>query len=459
VTVRGEVRFRVLETIREYALEQLERSAEAISIRGAHAEYFLSMAEAAHRELRGPPSVVWLDRLEAEHDNLRAVVRWAVENRNAELALRLSAALQRYLDARGHASEGQRWLGSALGLDAPASAAARAGALHVAGRLAWLHGEYPRAAALHEESLCLYESIGDEAGVAQAQQNLGNVAHYQKDYKRAAGLYERSLALYRRLGDGLGAAGVLNSLGVLARNRNELESASSLLEESLAIFRRLGDSRNVALLLSNIARVARDQGDWVRAADLCTEGLAVFSELSDAWGVATVLVNLGIVEQHSGNPRRAARLFGAAESLREESTGSSFLSLSPAELERYEASARATRLRLGEKVFATQWRAGRCLSFLEAVAEGLGAKPAHAARPDSASTRDRGSTAHLTSREQQVAWLVAEDKTNREIAQALVIAVGTAERHVSNILSKLKIRSRADIAAWVAEARLSALTR
>src|SRR5262249_24783901 len=116
-----------------------------------------------------------------------------------------------------------------------------------------------------------------------------------------------------------------------------------------------------------------------------------FSELADAWGVATVLVNLGIVAQHSGNLQRAARLFGAAESLREASTGSSFLSVSPAELARYEASVRAPGAGVGEKLFATRWQAGRRLSFADAVAEGLGTTPTHAARPDDAQVHDRGS--------------------------------------------------------------------
>jgi DNA-binding CsgD family transcriptional regulator len=436
----------------EYALEQLERSAESTPIRSAHADYFLLLAEAAQPDLRGPPSVLWLDRLEAEHDNIRGVVRWALETRNAALALRLGSALQRYLDARGHAGEGRRWLEAALALDAPAPAAVRARALHVAGRLAWLHGDYAIAKAHHQESMSLYESIRDQSGVALAIQYLGNVAHYELDYARAADLYKWSLALYRDLGDDQGTAAVVNSLGVLARNRGELESAFSLLSESLAIFRRLEDSRNVALLLNNLARVARDRGDYPQATDLCTESLALFNELEDAWGVATVLVNLGIVGYLCADLRRAARLFGAAESLREASTGSPYLSVSPEEFARYEAAARATRLGLGEQAFAAQWAGGRRLSLAEAVAAGLGRAHPATGRPNTAAAPDRGLLpGGLTPREWQVAQLVAKGMPNREIAEKLIITLATTDRHVANILAKLNMHSRAQLAVWAAD--------
>ena len=129
-------------------------------MRARHAEYFLNLAEAAERELRGPPSLVWLDRLEAEYDNVRGLVRWAIETCNAELALRTCTALQRYLGARGHLGEGQRWLESALALEPPAPASIRARALQVAGEVAWLRGDYLTATAHHQHSLALWERHG-----------------------------------------------------------------------------------------------------------------------------------------------------------------------------------------------------------------------------------------------------------------------------------------------------------
>jgi predicted ATPase/DNA-binding CsgD family transcriptional regulator len=452
-TTEDEPRFRMLETIHEYALEQLDRSEEAGAIRRAHAEYFVSVAEAAQLDLSGPSSILWLNRLEAEHDNLRAAVRWSVENRNAELALRLCSALRRYVDARGHGNEGRRWLESALALDSRALPALRARGLYVAGRWAWLRGDYARAVASHEESMSLYQSIGDERGVASALQYLGNVAHHQEEYARAADLYQRSLTLHRSAGDTDGSAGVLNSLGVLARNQGDLEQARSYFEESLAIYRGLGDGRNVAFLLNNLARVARDLGDWGGTLDLCNQSLGLFSDLADAWGVALVLLNLGIIAQEYGDLVRAARLFGAAESLLEASTGSSFLPLSPPEAARCAASALATRISLGEDEFATHWRAGRGLTLADAVAEGRGTTLSQSVAP-AASVPESGAADPLTAREREVARLMAEGKTNRQIGEALVITEWTVDTHVRHILTKLNLRSRAQVAAWAVERRL-----
>jgi predicted ATPase/DNA-binding CsgD family transcriptional regulator len=452
-------RFRMLETIREYALEHLERSGEASSVRGRHAAYFLALAEAADRELRGPPLTVWLDHLQDEYDNLRAAARWAWETRDTLLALRLGAALQRFWEVRGSLDEGQRWLDGALALDPPAPPSVRARALHVAGRLAWLRGDYPRAAVLHQESGDLYRGLGDQDGIALTLQYLGNVSHYQRDYERAAALYQESLELRRRLGDAAGSAGVLNSLGVLARNRGDWLSARSLFDESLSLYRKLGDSRNLALVLNNLARVARDQGDWIGAAQLCADSLAHFSELADAWGVAMVLGNLGTVAQEAGNPERAVRLFGAAEALREVSTGSSFYSVSPAEHAVYEAATHAARSALGEATFVTTWSAGRALSLAEAVAEGLASSPTSAAPPASPIVKERSAADPLTPREREVALLIVDGKTNREIGESLVITEWTVDTHVRHILTKLGLRSRAQVAAWAVERGLIAQIR
>src|SRR5262245_25812646 len=172
-----EPRYGMLETIHEYALEKLHDSGESESVRQRHAEYFLSLAETMEGEIVGPRSIEWLDRLSAEHDNLRAVVRWAVETNNAELGLRIGAAVERFVSVRGQLNEGQRWLESVLAIDAPVPLAARAKALHVAGTLACGRGEYARASARHQESLRLYQSIGDDRGVSLVLKSLGMVNH------------------------------------------------------------------------------------------------------------------------------------------------------------------------------------------------------------------------------------------------------------------------------------------
>ena len=371
-----EPRFTMLETIREYALEQLEASGEAGLLRSRHLEFFLALAEQAAPELTGPKQGRWLERLEREHDNLRAALDWALERGQAELGLRLAGALGRFWEVRGFLSEGQRRLDRALALGAsdqpPASAGARSAALNVAGTLAYIRSDYERAAALHQDSLTLRRELGDRSGIATSLHNLSRVRFYQGDRERAVALCEESLGLRRELDDKRGIAMSLNTLGVIARNRGDQTAARSLYEESLGLFRELGDQWGIGLLLNNLARVARDLGDWTWTADLCAESLALFREVGDRHGLAWVLSNLAIMARFRGSWERAARLFGVVEALGE-SVGSSALSLSPAERGAYETAVAATRAELGPEVFAAAWAEGRMMPLEQAIAEALGA--------------------------------------------------------------------------------------
>jgi non-specific serine/threonine protein kinase len=441
----GEPRYGMLETIHEYALEKLHDSGELDSIRHRHAEFFLSLAETTEVEAGGPRSIESLDALSAEYDNLRGVVRWAVQTNNAEVGLRLGAAVERFVSVRGHLNEAQQWLESVLAIDAPAPVAARARALQVAGTLARDRGEFARASARHQECLELYQRIGDDRGVSLALKSLGMVNHYLEDYERAASLYERSLAMSRALGDLAASADALNSMGVLARNRGDLDSARSFLEESLQAHETLGDTNSAAVVLNNLARVARDQGDWTSAVERSSRSLSLLREMVDVSGVAMALSNLAVIAQRTGDPLRAVRLFGAAEGLREAATGSAFLNVSPSERAICEESLLLARKAIGEPAFTIGWTAGRTLSFADAVAEGLDPRVEPAAAP----VADP-----LTRREQQVAALIAEGLTNRQIGERLVITEWTVDTHVRHILTKLGLRSRAQVAAWAVERHL-----
>jgi non-specific serine/threonine protein kinase len=441
----NEPRYAMLETIHEYALEKLRDSGELDSIRRGHAEYFVSLAESTEVEVEGPRSIEWLDRLSADYDNLRAAVHWAVETDSADLGLRIGSAVGRFLEVRGHLNEGQRWLESVLAIDAPVSAAARAKALRVAGTLASTNGEYARASARHQESLNLYKSLGDDRGVSLALKSLGQVSHYLENYARAASLYQTSLAMSRTSGDVAATADALNSLGVLARNRGDLDAARSFFDESLQAYQTLGDTNSAAVVINNLARVARDQGDWTSAVELSSRSLSLMSEMVDVSGVAMALSNLAVIAQRTGDSLRAVRMFGAAEALREAATGSVFLSVSPAERAICEESVLLAREAIGEPTFAVGWAAGRALSFDDAVAAGL--RPP--AEPEAAPVADP-----LSRREQEVAVLIARGHTNREIAQQLVITEWTVDTHVRHILTKLGLRSRAQVAAWAVERHL-----
>jgi predicted ATPase/DNA-binding NarL/FixJ family response regulator len=453
----GEPRFAMLETIREYAVERFEAGGDAETWRQRHAEYYLALAEQAAPELVGPRQASWLERLEREHDNLRAALSWALEDDQAELGLRLAGALGRFWEVRGHFGEGRGWLERTLSRWPEGPAAARAVALNAAGSLAYHAADYERAVTLHEQALELRRMLEDRRGMAASLHNLGITALHLSDLDRAEALCAEGRALWRAVGDDRGVAISLNSSAILARNRGDHERARAHYDESLALFRGIGDTWGVGLVLNNLARVARDVEDWDRVAALSGESLALFQELGDRRGVAWVLSNLTVVAGRRGFWEQAARLHGAAEALRE-AIGAVALGLSPAELAAHEAAVATARTRLGDVAFAEAMAAGRTMppeQVAEAVLSGAGltagVERAEDAPPTSAPPSPDREPSPLTRREREVATLVARGLTDRQIAETLVIAEGTVGVHLTNIFGKLDLHSRAQLAAWAAE--------
>jgi predicted ATPase/transcriptional regulator with XRE-family HTH domain/uncharacterized protein HemY len=305
----GEPRLVMLETVRDYGLEQLAASGEREATEEAHARYYLALAEAAEPALRGPEQARWLERLDAEHDNLRAALGWAHDQREVDLELRLAGALWRFWWTRGYLNEGRRWLEAALTGGEQGSRAARARALNGAGNLAELQGDYGRAAALHEEALALGRALGDKQSIARSLGNLGNLAQRQGNYERAAALYEEALALYRELGETASIAIALNNLGSVAFVQDDCGRAATLFEESLALYRMLGDKIGSAALLMGLGLVASRQANYGRAAALLEEGLTLQRKLGDRSGsVLASLTGLGEVVYLQGDYGRAVAL-------------------------------------------------------------------------------------------------------------------------------------------------------
>ena len=408
----GEPRFVMLETLREYALERLEVRAETDLVRRQHARYFLALAEQAESEVMGPDQATWLARLETEHDNLRATLKWALEEGDLEVGLLLVGALWRFWHARGYLTEGNRWVQSLLSADAregsgPPSKrrrAARAKALLLAGAFTTNQGNYDQARGLTEESLALYRDLEDRWGTGVALNILGNVAYYHGEYDRAEGLYRESLTLRRELGNQRDIAISLNNLGNVVREQGDYDRAAALYGESLEIHRALGDEWNIAIVLDNLGHVARQQGRFDRAVALFEDSLAVRRRLRDVWGIAESLNGLGSVARDEGDVERAAalfaeclvlyrkvgdkwrcaeclevlawaarmqgrlersaRLFGAASAIRD-SIGAPLSRTRKAE---YEADLAAVRAGLGTDRFRAAWEEGRSMS-LEEVAD------------------------------------------------------------------------------------------
>ncbi len=362
-----EPRFAMLETVREYGLEWLEESGEANATRRAHAAWCLHLAESAEPQLTGPEQVMWLDRLETEHDNLRTALEWTLASGETETGLRLAGALWRFWDMRGYFSEGRSALERALaGNTAPASRA-RANALNGCAVLAWMQGDSGHAVAHFQESLAIRRELDDKAGIAASLNNLGLVAEEQGDDARAVALYEESLALRRELGDTRGVAATLNNLGLVADVQGAYGRAMALFEESLAIMRELRDPRGIAVSLSNLGLIAHEQGNYARAVVLQKECLLLLQELGDKNGFVAGLESVAALAASLTRTTQAARLLGAAAVLRE------VLGIpeTPVEHARNQRALAAVRAQLGDSDPTELLASGRSLGGDQAIAEAL----------------------------------------------------------------------------------------
>jgi len=402
------MRFRLLETVRQYAEHRLIEGGEDTAARWCHADWFLHLAEEAEPPLTGANQKRWLDRLEVEHDNLRAAMTWyAGQEGGSEKRLRLADALSEFWRVRGYLGEGRRWLTEALrcGPDAPASVRARA--LNNLGSLALFQGDFEAARGWCEESLTLAREAGDTCGIGRALHGLGSVAFYQGSHVVAREKYEECLTAFRQVGDKRGATRALNNLGGMALYQNDLAAAwdwyeeclslscemgdkqtvSRVLlnlgsvaflqgshdvareryEESLSLLRDIGDKRDCAYALNNVASIALQQCDFGAARAAFEEGLALFQEVGDRQGDAYVLAGFASLAASQNQSARAGRLWGAAEALRE-TVG---VPLHESDRERYDQEVSGVREALGEAAFAGAWAVGRAMTWGQVVALAL----------------------------------------------------------------------------------------
>jgi predicted ATPase/class 3 adenylate cyclase len=366
-------RFRMLETVRQYARERLLESGEETHWQGRHLTHFLGMAEEGESHLTATDQGSWLDRLEADHDNLRSVLAWtSTPGGDAMAGLRLAGAVWRFWYVRGYLGEGRAWLSRMLLATPPgeSTATARAKALDGAGMLARRQGDYAAARALHEEALAIQRGQGDRRGIASSLSNLGIVAREQNDNAAAKALYEESLALRRELGDQWGIGAALNNLGLVVLHDGDYPAARALYGESLKVFRDLGNRQAMASPLSNLGRVAYQQGDYAGARTLIQESLAIFWDLRDRWGIAMSLEGIAYVLALA-RPVKAARLWGGAERLREEIG----CPLPPSERSRYDSQLAAARAAIDDDAaFDRAWKDGRAMTLEHAIEYALGAR-------------------------------------------------------------------------------------
>jgi DNA-binding CsgD family transcriptional regulator len=477
-----ESRFGLLETVRDYALEQLAAHGEQAPLRARHAAYYLGGAEVIAGQISAAHQSAWLRSLEQEHDNLLTALAWCSEVGQPELGLRAAGLLAWFWQVRGHISEGRARLGQLLAQADAVPVDVRAEGLRAAASLALSQSDVRVARALLEESLALRRRIGDPGGYLGPLSGLGYAAMRQGDDRTAQACFEEALAIQRQLGDRIGIAESLNSLANLSHGRGDLDGARALYEQSAAVNRETGyrldvvehnlgvvaqeqgdlhaarryfessvaarrapgDTPGLALSLAKLGEIMAEQGDLAAAHRLLAESVVLQRDRGDRPGLAFALERVAIVAARHGLAERALRLAGASSALRDQLG----MPLDPAARASVDARLAPAWQALRAEIAALAWQDGRALSAADAIA--LALEPPWPTLPDPApDATTHPALAQLTPREYEVARLVARGLTNRQIAQSLVIADRTADVHVSNILNKLTLTSRTQLAAWV----------
>jgi tetratricopeptide (TPR) repeat protein len=299
--------------VRQYARDRLLESgmAAAEKARARHLAYFFQWTEQAASERRGAEEASWLDRLELEHDNLRAALRFGLESQDEGLtegALRLCGAIGTFWVLRGYWSEGREWCAVALTLSALGQEVLRMKALQLAGALATNQGDFVAARPLLDESLTLAQSTGDKASVAAALNGLGYLMFAQGEYAAMRSFYEQSLALQRERGDQAGIARILNNLGVHANAQGDAVTAQARFEEALVFYRQQGDREALALALSNLGLIATIAGDYPHSRPLLEESLRLSRGLGNKRALCQTLTILGHVASEQGSLTEARDL-------------------------------------------------------------------------------------------------------------------------------------------------------
>jgi len=359
-------RFWLLETIREFALERLEETGGGEDLRHRHTAYFLELAELAKPELQAWSSSIWFDRLEAEHDNIRAALGDPLEHGRTDVALRLGGAVWLFWLTRGYWSEGRRWLESALAAGTESDPHLRFDALWGAGLLAVWQDDLERGRAAAEELLALAAETDSTRVRALGVHIAAVVASHRGDWDHAAQLHAESAQLARELGDSWLLSIAVNNLGDIALNRGEYERALELFEESLAIGGERQDQDRLARAFVNLGFTTLMLGDIERARSLLRDGLIAAREIGQVEGFTYGFVGLGAAYARE-DPARAARLLGCADLLCEE-TASDLVQLEGRVRDETEAELRA---RLGEDAYAAVYAEGRALALEDALALAL----------------------------------------------------------------------------------------
>jgi predicted ATPase/DNA-binding CsgD family transcriptional regulator len=485
----NEPRLVMLESIHDYALDQLAANQEETAVRRSHLSYYVDLAETAEAGLNGPAQPYWLNRLEVEHGNLRAALRQALAQDELGQFLRLAGAVWQFWFLRGYMSEGQRWLEAGLAKAQAVTAAVRAKAYGGAGVLAAYLGNYRQAKFFSEQSLTASQALDFKPGIAGALNTLAFIAGMQGDHANARAFGQESVAICRALDNRPELARALNFAAIAAWLRGDYPAAQALVEEgltlarllddqqrvasflyglglvtvaqgrfisarpyfaeALATLRALGDKRSITMCLAGLADIALSQNDTTTACTLAQEALLILNEVGDRWFAAYSLDGLAVALTVEGDMDRAARFFGAATGLRQALGAALPVPRQPA----YDRYLPIVQARLDQPSFNAAWAEGQAMTLEQLVAAGIGRPPA-VAPPADPPLSPRLLLDDLTSREIEILRLVAQGLTNVQVADKLVISRHTVHTHLSSIYGKLGVTSRMAAVRYAADHHL-----
>lgn len=482
-TLQGsEARYRLLETIRQYAQQKLKSSGDWEAAHTCYLEWFLRLTEEVAPKLREPYLQLWFNWLEAEHDNIRAALAWALERGRIEAGLRIGVVLGLFWQTRAYFHEGNSWLERFLSrADDGVPIAVRANALVWASFLAEFSGDTVTATAHGQEAVALCEAAGDEgksllpfalAGLMVGTNaigdhqtsfvlgeraiaawrerdepyslgvqllNQGEMAIALEKYEAANALLNECLSLARQADDPYRIAATLNDLGDLARCEGRFDQAKSLFAQSLTIWRELGSVREVPMAMHNMAAVVLRQGDVERAQELFRESLETHRAQRNREGILRGLLGFAALASTMGLAFESARLYAAVAA---HSRPNSAIRWPPEKFD-YERYIGQARQALSDAAFEAAQTSGRAMSVEQAVEHALGLSLSDSTRPS-----DLAASSDLSAREREIAVLIAGGLSNGDIATKLVLSKRTVEKHVANILSKLGLTNRAQIVRW-----------
>lgn len=478
----GEMRFTLLHVVRKYAQERLQKQGEAEAMAERHARYFLNLAESAGSALPGPHATRWLDRLEADHDNLRAALSWALHQRQAAAILPAAPTLAMLWQLRGHTGEGRDWLQRTLSQSDGAPPAPRAAAYHALSTLCSHQDDEQPALHYSERALALYREAGDRQGIARGLVNLGTIHRFMKQRDQAQVRLEESLQISRELNDRYLIAAALLELGEIAFFRRDYGRAESHYQETMALGQAMEAQLLIALPLALLGAIEAEKGHYERGLERLERALAMLQELnyprleaSMTWHIGTAalraghlaratscfvqalktFVDLGLWSYNLANcldglagvaaarrqDERAARLWAGAEIFRGD------YEIRPIQREEREQAMTVAQTRLAPDDFEQAWSAGRRLAaenreqFIAFALAPAAAEPPTPAPP----------VFDLTSRQLEVLRLVAQGMTDAEVAAELVISPRTVNNHLTTIYQKLDVNSRTAAARMALE--------